>query len=66
MKPATAGWSQIDRTIAAGLLDVLWSVMSYERLVAEWNLTPEQATRGITWVIGLVEEAIRRGRRPSS
>ena len=48
------------------MLDVLWSVTSYERLVADWDLDPKQAIRGVTWVIGLVEEAIRRGRRPSS
>ena len=64
--PTAKDWSDADRAIAAGMLDVVWSVMSYERLVADWNLTPEQATRGVTWVIGLVEEAIRRGRRPSA
>jgi AcrR family transcriptional regulator len=66
VKPSTQGWSEADRTIAAGMLDVLWSVVSYERLVADWGLTPEQATRGVTWVIGLVEQAIRRDRRPSA
>lgn len=60
----TARWTEADRTVAAALLDVLWSVASYERLVGDWQLDREQATRGITWVIGLVEEAIRKGRRP--
>ncbi len=50
--------------MAAGMLDVLWSVMSYERLVAAWELTPEQATRAITWVIGLIETAIGEDRAP--
>jgi AcrR family transcriptional regulator len=53
-----------DPTIAAAMLDVLWSVVSYERLVAEWGLDPEDAIRGLTWVIGLVEDAIRAGRVP--
>jgi AcrR family transcriptional regulator len=53
-----------DRTIAAAMLDVLWSVVSYERLVAEWGLDPEDAIRGLTWVIGLVEDAIRAGHAP--
>ena len=44
----------------------LWSVASYERLVVDWDLDPEAAIRGVTWVIGLVEDAIRRDRRPSS
>ena len=51
-------------TIAAAMLDVLWSVVSYERLVAEWGLDPEDAIRGLTWVIGLVEDAIRAGHTP--
>ena len=64
VSPAAAGWPEADRRITAGMLDVLWSVMSYERLVAAWELTPEQATTAITWVIGLIEAAIREGRGP--
>jgi AcrR family transcriptional regulator len=56
--------SPADRTITAAMLDVLWSVVSYERLVAEWELDPDDAIRGLTWVIGLVEEAIRSGVTP--
>jgi AcrR family transcriptional regulator len=62
--PATRGWTERDRTLAAAMLDVLWGVSSYERLVADWGLGSEEAIRGVTWVMGLVEEAIRRGRRP--
>ncbi len=57
-------WPDIDRAIAAAMLDVLWSVASYERLVVDWDLEPKEAIRGATWVIGLVEDAIRAGRRP--
>ena len=46
------------------MLDVLWSVSSYERLVAYWRLDPDDAIRGAMWVIGLVEDAVRAGRRP--
>jgi AcrR family transcriptional regulator len=63
--PSTKQWPEVDRVIAAAMLDVLWSVVSYERLVADWELEPKEAIRGLTWVIGLVEEAIRRGRRPN-
>jgi AcrR family transcriptional regulator len=55
----SAGLSTRDRTIAAAMLDVLWSVGSYERLVADWGLDPDDAIAGVTWVIGLVERAIR-------
>ncbi|HSP99617.1 MAG TPA: helix-turn-helix domain-containing protein [Candidatus Dormibacteraeota bacterium] len=60
----TAGWQKADRLVAAAMLDVLWSVASYERLVVDWQLDRKQVIRGITWVIGLVEEAVRKGRRP--
>jgi len=60
----TARWPEADRVVAAAMLDVLWGVASYERLVIDWHLDREQAIRGITWVIGLVEKAVREGRRP--
>ena len=46
------------------MLDVLWSVASYERLVVDWQLDPHDAVTGVTWAIGLVEAAVRDGRRP--
>jgi AcrR family transcriptional regulator len=58
-------WTEADRAIAAAMLDVLWSVASYERLVVDWGLDPQAAITGVTWVIGLVEDAIRRGDRPA-
>ena len=58
-------WPDRDRAIAAAMFDVLWSVVSYERLVVDWELDPEAAIKGITWVMGLVEDAIRGGCRPN-
>jgi AcrR family transcriptional regulator len=58
------GWSARDRTSAAGVHDVLWSVGSYERLVADWDLEPAEAIRAVTWVMGLVEDAICNDHRP--
>ena len=63
--PATGDWPERDRTLAAAMLDVLWSVLTYERLVAGWGLDPKDAIRGATWVMGLVEDAIRAGHRPA-
>ncbi len=60
------GWPEAERTMAAAMLDVLWGVVSYERLVTAWELTPAQATRAITWTIDLVEAAIRDGIRPGT
>jgi AcrR family transcriptional regulator len=61
-----ARWAAADRTLAAAMFDVLWAVASYERLVLDWELDREDAIRAITWVTGLVEEAVREGRRPPS
>lgn len=57
-------WPDRERRVAAGMFDVLWSPMSYERLVAAGGLAPKDAIRGITWVMGLMEQAIRDGSRP--
>ena len=54
-------WSEADRRLAAAVLDVLWSVASYERLVVDWQIDRDEATRGIAWVIGLVRDAIATG-----
>ena len=59
-----AGWTAADRRMAAAVLDVHWAVGSYERLLIDWKLHPDEAIQGLTWVIGLVEDAICEGRRP--
>lgn len=61
----TARWPSEDQVVAAAMFDVLWSVASYERLVVDWQIDSAQAIRGITWVIGLVEAAVRGGRGPA-
>ena len=64
LEPHTASWSPADRAVAASVLDVLWSVVSYERMVVDWELAPEDAIRGLTWAIELVEAAVRAGASP--
>jgi hypothetical protein len=39
-------------------------VGSYERLRAGWELSPEDATRALTWAIGLVASAVEGGQSP--
>ncbi len=53
-----------ERTVVAAVFDALWSVATYERLVVDWEIDHDRAVRGITWVIGLVEQAVRDGRGP--
>jgi AcrR family transcriptional regulator len=57
-------WTPEGQTVAAAMFDVLWSVASYERLVVDWQIDQKRAIKGIAWVIGLVEEAVRAGRGP--
>lgn len=59
------GWSNEDQVIAAAVLDVMWSVASYERLAMGWDLSQDDAIRGIGWVIGLIENAVRQGHGPA-
>jgi AcrR family transcriptional regulator len=57
-------WSSGDRYAAAAMFDVLWSVGAYQRLVLEWQLDSEEAIRAITWVIGLLQQAVGADERP--
>lgn len=66
VEKAAAEWPDADRRIAAAMFDVLWSVVSYEQLVGEWDLDPESAIAGVTWVIRLVRDAIHADSRPRS
>ena len=63
---AEAGdWSDDDQVAAAAVLDVLWSLDAYEHLATAWHLDREDATRAISWAIGLVEAAVRTDQRPT-
>jgi AcrR family transcriptional regulator len=57
---STPDWTDDERATAAAVLDMLWNLPSYERLVGVWNLTPEAATGAITWLIGHVAAAVER------
>jgi AcrR family transcriptional regulator len=55
---STTGWTDEQRATAAAVLDMLWNLPSYERLVGVWNLTPDDATRAVTWLIDHVVAAV--------
>ena len=38
------------QTVAAAVLDVLWSVATYERMVVDWQMERTEVTRCISWV----------------
>ena len=50
----------------AAMLDLLWSPVSFERLVTDWELEPKEAIVAITWTIGLIQRALKEGPRPRS
>jgi AcrR family transcriptional regulator len=66
MGEAAPGWSEPQREAAAAVLDVLWNPPSYERLVSSWRFDPDRATAALSWVIGLVVEAVESGQAPAS
>lgn len=55
---ATPHWSQDQRDVVAGLLDVLWHVPNYERLVGPWNVPGADATAALAWLMDKVLAAI--------
>lgn len=55
---AAPAWSAARQQMAAALLDVLWNVPSYERLVGVWGIDGPDATRAIGWVMAKVIGAI--------
>jgi AcrR family transcriptional regulator len=62
--PVATGWSSAEQAMVAAMLDVVWGIPSYERLTTVWNLAPEDAIHAVTWVMGLIVDAVRTGHPP--
>lgn len=60
----TEHWPETDRHTVAALLDVLWSVATYERLASDWDMECDEAIGAVTWLIDLVRGAVAEDRRP--
>ena len=58
------GWSQTEQRVTAGLLDVLWNLPSYERLVGAWGVDEITATDAVNWLMAKVIAAIESGDPP--
>jgi hypothetical protein len=63
---AAPGWAGADRETLAALLDVLWNLPAYERLVGVWDVDGGDATRAITWAMSRLIEAIAADTPPPS
>ena len=57
--------SDTQRRAVAGLLDVLWSPPTYERLVGAWSLDRGDAVGAVQWLIAKVISAIDDNDRPT-
>jgi AcrR family transcriptional regulator len=55
---AAPHWSAEQQETAAALLDVLWNLSSYERLVRGWQFDGDRATGALGWLIERVVAAI--------
>jgi AcrR family transcriptional regulator len=60
----TEGWPRERQMLAAAMVDVLWSVATYERLTVNWQADLNQAVEGVSWVIGLIERDVKEGQGP--
>jgi AcrR family transcriptional regulator len=53
------------RRALAGLLDVLWSPPTYERLIGAWNLDNAEAVSAVQWLIAKVIAAVDNNEPPT-
>ena len=61
---AAPEWSEAEKRVTAGLLDVLWNLPSYERLVGVWGVDGTTATDAVNWLMAKVIEAVADGAPP--
>jgi AcrR family transcriptional regulator len=61
---ATSDLSDAQRRALAGLLDVLWSPTTYERLVGAWHLENTEAVNAVQWLIAKVTAAVENNESP--
>jgi AcrR family transcriptional regulator len=58
------GLPDAQRRALAGLLDVLWSPPTYERLIGAWNLDNAEAIGAVQWLIAKVIATIEDNEEP--
>lgn len=63
---AAPSWSDQQQRTLAALLDVLWNLPTYERLVGAWQLPGADAEQAITWMIEKLMRSVDDGEPPPS
>jgi hypothetical protein len=61
---AASELSDAQKRALAGLLDVLWSPPTYERLVSAWSLENTEAVDAVRWLIAKVIAAVKNNESP--
>jgi AcrR family transcriptional regulator len=61
---AAPHWADAELRTLAALLDVLWNLPSYERLVGAWDMPGDDAAAAITWVMNKLVRAIEEDDPP--
>ncbi len=64
VEAAAPQWTDEQKETAAALLDVLWNLPSYERLVSGWAFDGDRATEALQWLIGMVIAAVEADAPP--
>jgi AcrR family transcriptional regulator len=64
VRDAADGATEAELRRLAALIDALWGLPTYRRLIDDWGLDAADAARSVGWLIELVNEAVRDGRRP--
>ena len=59
VEECTPTWSEQEQLRAAALIDLIWSINSYERLLSGWQLDSESAIDVVRWGVALVVAAAR-------
>jgi AcrR family transcriptional regulator len=57
-------WSDDQRTAIAALLDVLWSPLTYERLIRAWKLDDTRTIAAVQWLIVKLVDAVDNEQPP--
>ncbi len=55
---ASPTWTDTERRTVAALLDVVWNMPAYERLVGPWDFSGDDATDAIMWLMSLLTRTI--------
>lgn len=61
---ATPGMAKDDQENVAAMLDIFWNLPPYERLIQIWGFDADRAVTLMTWLIDLVKDAVKQGKKP--